>query len=74
MKVMDRVYNKTVLVNGSRLMLTVSVKAERDFGSYKIKLNNKVGSADFTIDLRKYDSIYNYSTIMLFYIVSIPLS
>lgn len=30
MKVMDIVYNKTVLVNGSRLMLTVSVKAEKD--------------------------------------------
>lgn len=58
MKVIDRVYHKTVSVNGSRLMLTVSVKAERDFGLYKIKLYNQFGSAAFTIDLRKYDIIY----------------
>lgn len=51
MKVMDIVYNKTVLVNGSRLMLTVSVNTEKDFGSYTIKLYNKIGYDAFTIDL-----------------------
>ncbi|CAG2188813.1 unnamed protein product [Mytilus edulis] len=65
MKVMDRVYNKPVLVNGSRLMLTVCVKAESDFGSYTIKLYNKVGSAAFTIDLRQLRAPQNLKAVAL---------
>ncbi|CAC5368480.1 unnamed protein product [Mytilus coruscus] len=65
MKVIDRVYHKTILVNGSRLMLTVSVKAERDFGSYTIKLYNQFGSAAFTIDLRQFRAPQNLKAVAL---------
>ncbi|XP_052073959.1 neural cell adhesion molecule 1-like [Mytilus californianus] len=51
MKVMDTVYNKTVFVNGSRLMMTVEVNTERDFKAYTFKLCNQIGSDNLTISL-----------------------
>ncbi|XP_052074567.1 neural cell adhesion molecule 1-B-like isoform X2 [Mytilus californianus] len=52
MSVMDKVYNKTVLVNGSRLVISMNIGNENDFRSYTIKLRNKFGLANFTIFLR----------------------
>ncbi|CAC5425388.1 unnamed protein product [Mytilus coruscus] len=52
MSVIDKVYNKTVLVNGSRLVISMNIGNENDFRSYTIKLSNKFGSANFTIFLR----------------------
>lgn len=52
MKVQDRVYNKTVFVNGSRLTMTVKVNTKTDFTAYTFKLCNQIGSDSFTIFLR----------------------
>ncbi|CAC5358912.1 DSCAML1 [Mytilus coruscus] len=52
MSVMDKVYNKTVFVNGSRLVIPMNIKYENDFRSYIIKLSNQFGSATFNISLR----------------------
>ncbi|CAC5390621.1 DSCAM [Mytilus coruscus] len=51
-RVMDKVYNKTVFVNGSRLVISMNIRNENDFRSYTIKLSNKFGSANFNISLR----------------------
>lgn len=48
----DKVYNKTVFVNGSRLIISMNIRNEHDFRSYTIKLSNKFGSANFNISLR----------------------
>lgn len=52
MNVLDRVYNKTVFVNGSRLMMTVNVNTKIDFTAYTFKLCNQIGSDNLTIFLR----------------------
>ncbi|XP_052074576.1 nephrin-like isoform X10 [Mytilus californianus] len=51
-RVIDKVYNKTVFVNGSRLVISMYIRNESDFRSYTIKLRNKFGSANFNISLR----------------------
>ncbi|XP_071181221.1 nephrin-like [Mytilus edulis] len=51
-RVMDKVYNKTVFVNGSRLVIPMNIKNENDFRSYTVILSNKLGSANFNISLR----------------------
>ncbi|XP_076106287.1 cell adhesion molecule Dscam2-like [Mytilus galloprovincialis] len=51
-RVMDKVYNKTVMVNGSRLVISMNIRNENDFRSYTIKLSNRFGSANFNISLR----------------------
>ncbi|XP_076106289.1 neural cell adhesion molecule 1-B-like isoform X2 [Mytilus galloprovincialis] len=51
-RVMDKVYNKTAMVNGSRLVISMNIRNENDFRSYTIKLSNRFGSANFNISLR----------------------
>ncbi|XP_052074573.1 neural cell adhesion molecule 1-B-like isoform X7 [Mytilus californianus] len=52
MRIVDKVYNKTVYVNGSRLVISMNIKNENDFRSYTIKLSNQFGSTTFNISLR----------------------
>lgn len=51
-KLMDKVYNKTVIVNGSRLIISMNIRKENDFRSYTINLHNQFGSANLNISLR----------------------
>ncbi|VDI72571.1 Hypothetical predicted protein [Mytilus galloprovincialis] len=51
-RVVDKIYSKTVFVNGSRLVIPMNIKNEHDFRSYTIKLTNEFGSTNFSISFR----------------------
>lgn len=49
---MDKVYNKTVIVNGRRLVISMNIENKHDFRSYTITLKNRFGSANISITFR----------------------
>ncbi|OPL33651.1 hypothetical protein AM593_08227, partial [Mytilus galloprovincialis] len=51
-KVLDTVYNKKVLVNGSRLTIPVNVKTRKYFRKYTVKVSNQNGSSSLNVTLR----------------------
>ncbi|XP_063397227.1 hemicentin-1-like [Mytilus trossulus] len=59
-RLMDKVYNNTVTVNGSRLVISMNIENKHDFRSYTITLRNKFGLANFSIYFRLRQLLYNY--------------